>query len=85
VFNIKSVLKSFGLTRLGPEPTIYCTRGEHANHYTTDVIPETHATLCTKHRTKKKTTQKTIMMRNTNTRDELIVNRGFRSQSGQTK
>jgi hypothetical protein len=25
----------FGLTRSGLEPTIYCTRGEHANHYTT--------------------------------------------------
>jgi hypothetical protein len=23
----------FGLTRLGLEPTIYRTRGEHANHY----------------------------------------------------
>jgi hypothetical protein len=35
----------FGLTRSGLEPTIYSTRGEHANHYTkvavrtyTDVI-----------------------------------------------
>jgi hypothetical protein len=28
----------FGLTRLGLEPTIYCTRGEHANHYTTDAV-----------------------------------------------
>ena len=26
----------FGLTRLGLDPTIYCTRGEHANHYITD-------------------------------------------------
>jgi hypothetical protein len=26
----------FGLTRSGLEPTIYHTRGEHANHYTTD-------------------------------------------------
>jgi hypothetical protein len=26
----------FGLTRLGLEPTIYRTRGEHANHYATD-------------------------------------------------
>ena len=25
-----------GLTRLGLKPTIYCTQGEHANHYTTD-------------------------------------------------
>ena len=31
---------SFGLTRPGLEPTIYCTRGEHANHYhyTADVV-----------------------------------------------
>jgi hypothetical protein len=28
----------FGLTRPGLEPTIYCTRGEHAKHYTTDVV-----------------------------------------------
>jgi hypothetical protein len=28
----------FGLTRLGLEPTICCTRGKHANHYTTDAI-----------------------------------------------
>ena len=28
----------FGLTRLGLEPTIYRTRGKHANHYTTDVV-----------------------------------------------
>ena len=28
----------FGLTRLGLEPTIYRTRGEHAKHYTTDAI-----------------------------------------------
>jgi hypothetical protein len=28
----------FGLTRLGLEPTIYHTRGEHANHYTTEVV-----------------------------------------------
>ena len=28
----------FGLTRSGLEPTIYHTRGEHANHYTTDVV-----------------------------------------------
>ena len=26
----------FGLTRLGLEPTIYRTQGEHANHYATD-------------------------------------------------
>ena len=29
---------AFGLTRLGLEPTIYHTRGEHANRYTTDVV-----------------------------------------------
>ena len=28
----------FGLTRLGFEPTIYCSRGEHANHYNTDAV-----------------------------------------------
>jgi hypothetical protein len=28
----------FGLTRPGLEPTIYHTRGDHANHYTTDVV-----------------------------------------------
>jgi hypothetical protein len=27
----------FGLTRWGLEPMIYHTRGEHANHYTTDL------------------------------------------------
>ena len=34
----------FGLTRLVLEPTIYCTRGEHTNHYTTDAVkkPRTH-------------------------------------------
>ena len=30
----------FGLTRRGLEPTIYRTRGEHANHYTTDVLSQ---------------------------------------------
>ena len=28
----------FGLTRPGFEPTIYRTRGEHANHYATDAV-----------------------------------------------
>jgi hypothetical protein len=28
----------FGLTRPGLEPTIYRTRDEHANYYTTDVV-----------------------------------------------
>ena len=28
----------FGLTRSELEPTIYPTRGEHANHYTTDAV-----------------------------------------------
>jgi hypothetical protein len=28
----------FGLIRSGLEPTIYRTRGEHAHHYTTDVV-----------------------------------------------
>ena len=30
--------KIFGLTRLGLEPTIYRTRGEHVNHYNTDAV-----------------------------------------------
>ena len=28
----------FALTRSGLKPTIYCTGGEHANHYTTDSV-----------------------------------------------
>ena len=28
----------FGLTRPGPEPKIYRTRGEHANYYATDAV-----------------------------------------------
>jgi hypothetical protein len=28
----------FGLTQPWLEPTIYHTQGEHANHYTTDVV-----------------------------------------------
>jgi len=28
----------FGLTRWGLKPTIYLTRGEHANHYITRVV-----------------------------------------------
>jgi hypothetical protein len=28
----------FALTQLGLEPMIYCTRGEHANHYATNVV-----------------------------------------------
>ena len=28
----------FGLTRPGLKLTIYCTRGEHANHDTTDAV-----------------------------------------------
>jgi hypothetical protein len=32
---------AFGLTRSELEPTIYRTRGEYANHYTTDVVPRT--------------------------------------------
>jgi hypothetical protein len=31
----------FGLTRPGPEPTIYCTQGEHMNPYTRYAI-ESH-------------------------------------------
>ena len=29
---------TLGVTRSGLEPMIYRTQGEHANHYTTDVI-----------------------------------------------
>ena len=29
----------FGATRPGIEPTIYRTRGEHANHYAPDAVP----------------------------------------------
>ena len=28
----------FGLSWSGLEPMIYCTRGEHANHYTIDAV-----------------------------------------------
>jgi hypothetical protein len=34
---IYDLLIVFGLTRSGFKPTIYHTRGEHANHYITDV------------------------------------------------
>jgi hypothetical protein len=30
----------FGLTLMGLKPMIYHTLGEHANHYTIDVVPE---------------------------------------------
>jgi hypothetical protein len=33
----------FGFTRPGLKPTIYRTRGEHSNHYTTDVVLETRS------------------------------------------
>ena len=33
----------FGLTRSGVESTIYRTRGEHSNHYTTDAVRETRS------------------------------------------
>ena len=35
---IKNNFIVFGLTRSGLEPTIYHTRGEHTNHYTTDAV-----------------------------------------------
>jgi hypothetical protein len=35
--NLPHSLYVFGLTRRGLEPTIYHTRGEHANHYTTAI------------------------------------------------
>ena len=33
-----SICIVFGMTRQGLEPTIYRTRGEHSNHYATDVV-----------------------------------------------
>jgi hypothetical protein len=38
----------FGLTRPGFEPTIYRTRGEHANYYATDAVPSLIDTCITK-------------------------------------
>jgi hypothetical protein len=38
-----------GLTRLGFEPTIYSTQGEHGNHYTTgeeNILLQLEATIC---------------------------------------
>jgi hypothetical protein len=35
-----------GLARSGPEPTIYRTPGEHANHYTTDAVTKYIIVLC---------------------------------------
>jgi hypothetical protein len=32
----------FGLTWSGLNPTIYCSQGEHANHYTTDAVVKVH-------------------------------------------
>ena len=32
------ILYSLGLTRPRLEPTVYCSRGEHDNHYTTDAV-----------------------------------------------
>ena len=34
----------FRLTQSGLEPTIYCTQGEHANHYTTNAVDSSRAT-----------------------------------------
>ena len=33
-----SICIVFGMTRLGLEPTIYRTQGEHSNHYATDAV-----------------------------------------------
>jgi len=33
-----SICIVFDMTRLGLEPTIYRTRGEHSNHYATDAV-----------------------------------------------
>jgi hypothetical protein len=41
---MKNPTKRVGLVQSGPqsglEPTIYCTQGEHANHYTTDAVSD---------------------------------------------
>ena len=47
----------FGLTWRGLEPKIHHTWGEHANHYTTDVVP--------KHKTKKSWTNQLIYQNKT--------------------
>ena len=48
IFNVRSQMKGeaaytnlivFDLTRPGLKPMIYCTRGDHTNHYTIDVVP----------------------------------------------
>lgn len=36
----------FSLTRSRLEPRVYCTQGEHANHYTTDTVYNTWTYLC---------------------------------------
>jgi hypothetical protein len=38
VVDVKMSILHFCLTRSGLEPTIYRTQGEHANHYTTNVV-----------------------------------------------
>jgi hypothetical protein len=35
---INTIFLVFGLTRPELEITIYCTRGEHSNHYATDAV-----------------------------------------------
>ena len=35
----------FGLQLPGFKPTIYCTRGEHANHYATDAVSNVYVEL----------------------------------------
>ena len=38
----------FGFTRLGLEPMIYLTWGEHPNHYTTDTVITNYLSIVTK-------------------------------------
>jgi positive regulator of sigma E activity len=37
-FSVRHYEKRFNAQNSGLEPTMYCTRGEHVDHYTTDAI-----------------------------------------------
>jgi hypothetical protein len=69
----------FGFTRSGLEPTIYRTRGEHANQYTTDTVLNKE----TKDRTTNSSTTKQLFLNVLVT--VLVVDRKFESRSDQTK
>jgi hypothetical protein len=81
-----------GLTRLRLEPTIYRTRGEHANHYATDAV----VFACSQRRTILSYCDKVYSRGNINQNHRIggvmvcvlassAVDRGFEPQSGQTK